>query len=414
MIKNDYGHLNCPYYLEKLKGGVEIYVIPRKSKTNNVTVLFSKGGYQADEKTAKYPLGTAYYLSHMIMDENFKKEEAKKNIMATSEVFYSYSSYSLTSNGEDLLPSLEKLMNKIVSPSYTEKEVDAFRLLDEERLKTEEANPLFKLEKYCPKGLYLKSAIQNGVYPSSAQEATLIHASSLKRFQKSYYTQDRLAIFFSGDVNPKEVINKIKSLSFPSSSLSNPETEYKNEEVYDKVSEEIIEIKGEDDSYLTYGIKFPARKVIYEAFGQAMFFFYELLLDAAFRKNPIFLSSIADLRSELLKSEFVEAGEDSYIMLTFRTPSRNELCNFMSNYLSKLPKKISSSFYDRVQNEYYVKNLGILHSPYLLSKEFARCYPNHITYPSVICHTQRLSYSSFKKFLEQIKTFPRSVVYTKR
>ncbi len=411
MIKNDYGHLNAPYYLEKLKDGSEIYVIPRKSETCNMTVLFSKGGYQENDKT-KYPLGTAYYLSNVIMDEEFKKEQAKKNIMATNVVSYSYSSYSLTSNGEDLFPSLESLMNRIDTASYTEKDVDKFRLLDEERLKKNEANPLFKIEKYCPKGLYLKSTIQNGIYPTSTQEGQLLHATSLKRFQKSYYTGDRLAIFVSGDVNPKEVISKIKNLSLPSSS-SIKEEEYKNEEVYDKVFEDVLEVKGDDDSYLTYGIKFPARKVIYEAFGQAMFFFYELLIDAAFKKNPYFLSSLADLRSELLHAELVEAGEDAYIMLSFRTPSRNELANFMSNYLSKLNKKVSSSFYDRIQNEYYVKNLGILHSPYLLSEQFARCYPNHITYPSIICHTQRLSYSSFKKFLEQIKTFPRCVVYSK-
>ncbi len=414
MIKNDYGHLNTPYYLEKLKGGVEIYIIPRKSKTLNVTVLVSKGGYHRSDIASRYPLGTAYYLSHVIMDENFKKEQAKKNIMADNNVSYSYSTYSLTTNGEDVFPSLKELMERISTPSYTEKDVEAFRLIDEERRKSEEINPLFKTEKYCPKGLYLKSGIQSGVYPTSQQEATLIHASTLKRFQKSYYTQERLAIFFSGDVNPKEIIAKIKSLPFPSLSLSNPEEEYKNEEVYDKVAEDIIEIKGEDDSYLTYGIKFPARKIIYEAYGQAMFFYYELLLDAAFKKNPSFLASVADLRSELLNAELIEAGEDSYIMLSFRTPSRNELCNFMANYLSKLNKKVSSSFYDRIQNEYYVRNLAVLHSPYLLCSEFARCYPNHITYPSVVCHTQRLSYSAFKKFLEQIKSFQRCVVYTKR
>ncbi len=411
MIKNDYGHLNAPYYLEKLKGGSEIYVIPRKSETCNVTVLLSKGGYQENDRT-KYPLGTAYYLSNVIMDEKFKKEQAKKNIMAANMVSYSYSSYSLTSNGEDLFPALEGLMNRISTASYTENDVEKFRLFDEERIKKDESNPLFKTEKYCPKGLYLKSGIQNGISPNSIQEGQLIHATSLRRFQKSYYTGDRLAIFISGDVNPKEIIEKIKNLPLPSSS-SNKEEEYKNEEVYDKVFEDVLEVKGDDDSYLTYGIKFPARKIIYEAFGQAMFFFYELLIDAAFKKNPSFLSSLADLRSELLHAELVEAGEDAYIMLSFRTPSRNELANFMSNYLSKLSKKVSSSFYDRIQNEYYVKNLGILHSPYLLCEQFARCYPNHITYPSMICHTQRLSYSSFKKFLEQIKSFQRCVVYSK-
>ena len=91
MIKNDYGHLNAPYYLEKLKNGAEIYVIPRKSDTCNVTVLVSKGSYQNNNSAVKIPFGTAFYLSNVLFDEKFKKEQAKKNIMATNEVSYSCS-----------------------------------------------------------------------------------------------------------------------------------------------------------------------------------------------------------------------------------------------------------------------------------------------------------------------------------
>ena len=69
MIKNDYGHLNAPYYLEKLKTGAEIYVIPRKSDTCNVTVLVSKGSYQNNNSAVKIPFGTAFYLSNVLFDE---------------------------------------------------------------------------------------------------------------------------------------------------------------------------------------------------------------------------------------------------------------------------------------------------------------------------------------------------------
>lgn len=406
MIKNDYGHLNAPYYLEKLKNGAEIYVIPRKSDTSNVTVLVSKGSYQNNNSAVKIPFGTAFYLSNVLFDEKFKKEQAKKNIMATNEVSYSYSTYTLTSNGEDLFPSLEEVMKRISAPSYKEEDVEAFRTLDEERIKKEENDPVLNLEKYCVKGLYFTSGIQNGIYPSSRQ-GTQIHASALKRFQQLYYTPSRIAIFFSGNVNPKEIIAKLKTLPFPAVS-SFKEEEYKNEENYEKACEELLEVKGKNESYLSYGIKFPARKVIYDAFGEAMFYSYEMMVDLLFKKNPYFLSSIADLRSELLDAKLVEAGEDCYLLLSFRSESYAEVTNFMANYLSKLTKKISSSFYERVQSEYYAKNLGMLYSPYLLSMQYARCYPNHISYPSVVCHTLRLSYSAFKKLLEQIKTFPRA------
>lgn len=410
MIKNDYGHLGAPYYLERLTNGAEIYVIPRKSKLTSVSVLVSKGGYQEEETPyGKFPFGTAYYLSNVLFDESFKRKQALKNIIAENEVTPSYSTFSLTTDSEDLLPSLSEVLGKLSSYDYTEKEVEAFRNSDKRRVEEEENNPFLLAKRLAVKGLYFKSPIQNGIRPLSGQ-GELIHASALRRFQATYYTPMRMAVYIAGDVNPKSVISAVKKMPFAVSAGEKKALEQQNQENYLKVAEELVVLEKRKVNLLCYAIKFPARKDLYEAYGESMFYSYELLLDLLFRKNNYFLSGIADLRSELLDAEFIEAGEDSYLLLTFRTDSAKEITNFLSNYLPKLSKKITNSLYDRIQEEYYAKNLALLSSPYLLLKEFARCYPNRVVYPALICHTKRLSYSAFRKLIEQIKTFPRSAV----
>ncbi len=410
MIKNDYGHLGAPYYLERLANEAEIYVIPRKSKLTSVTVLISKGGYQEENSVSgKFPFGTAYYLSNVLFDESFKREQALKNIIAENEVTQSYSTFSLTSNSEDLLPALSQVLGKLSSYDYTEKEVEAFRVLDENRVKEEENDPLLLAKRLAVKGLYFKSPIQNGIRPLSGQ-GELIHASALRRFQATYYVPKRMAIYVSGDVEPKAVIASIKKMPFSVSTMEKKMPEKPNPENYTKVSEELITLEKQSVNLLSYAIKFPARKDLYEAYGETMFYSYEFLLDLLFRKNNYFLSGIADLRSELIDAEFIEAGEDSYLLLTFRSDAAKEVTNFLANYLPRLSKKITNALYDRVQEEYYATNLAILSSPYLLLKEFARSYPNRVVYPALICHAKRLSYSAFRKLIDEIKTFPRAAV----
>ena len=43
MIKNDFGHLGCPYYEEKLENGITLILIPRKSKLKSAGIYIGKG-----------------------------------------------------------------------------------------------------------------------------------------------------------------------------------------------------------------------------------------------------------------------------------------------------------------------------------------------------------------------------------
>ena len=42
MIKNDFGHLGCPYYEEKLENGITLILIPRKSKLKSAGIYIGK------------------------------------------------------------------------------------------------------------------------------------------------------------------------------------------------------------------------------------------------------------------------------------------------------------------------------------------------------------------------------------
>lgn len=416
MIKNDYGRLGCPYYQERLENGVYVYFIPRHSKLKSATVYINKGTLLSAPvvNSMKIPQGASYYLANSILSKEIIHDFSKKGVMSKVDVDYSYTAFSLTTFAENSLFScLEKLMERISTPCVSEEEVNAFRESDQKRMEEEANDPILLSQKRVLDDLYFVSPLAHPVYPNE-EEAKNLHASTLRKFQELYYVPQRVVLFISVDDDPRETIKLVKKLRFPKP-LTILEEPNKKEEDYTKVKEEYVVIDSDDNSsYLSYGIKFACRHNIFDAYGEAMFFMYENLTKILFEKNHDFISGIADLKSDLVSCRFLQGGEDATILLTFRTDTPEEIVHFMSNYLTKVSKYAKSKLYDQLKEEYYAQAMKTLSSPHLVVDAFARAYPNHISYTSLVAHTMRLSSSVFKHFLEDIRQFRRSACYCKK
>lgn len=411
MIKHDYGHLKCPFYLDKVTPDFEICLIPRVNNVNSALLHISKGAYV--DSSLNYKVGTAYYLANAIMDPTMIKDYAKKGILLENEVTHSYTNYYLTSLSLPLYDSINDLFNRINTISYTEDSISKFKESDLLRAKEDENDTIVKTEQVLAKALYFSSPIQNSILPNYL-EANSIHSSLLKRFQENYYTADKMILFLSVNEDPRESLKQIKTLKLPKRT-NNIQTKIIKDDDYEKVNHDYIELTSTSlHSYLSYGIKFPSRESLYSNYGDAIFFIYEIMMDLVFNKNDIFLSSISSLRADFVSSKFVQAGEDSYICLTFRTENGQEVCDFIAKYLSKLEKRVNNKFFEQIKNEYYIRSLQKLSSPYQLVREFANSYPNHISYPSLISHSMKLNISTIKKFLYDLRDFRRACAYSKK
>lgn len=416
MIKNDYGHLKCPFYQERLENGSYVYFVPRNSNLKSATVYINKGTLNSSKvvSSTKIPEGAAYYLAHSILNKSLIQEFSKLGVMASVKVDYSYTIFSLTTLSEkNLFPCLSKLMNRISTPCITEKEVEEFREIDNARIIEEESNPISVTQKKVLENMYFTSSFAHPVYPS-LEESKNLHASTLKKYQEFYYVPFRTTLFISVNEDPRKTFEKIKELRLPKA-LTIKEENPDGEEDYTKVKCEYEVLPSLDNhSYLSYGMKFACRHNIYDAYGESMFFAYEILTKMMFTANPMFLTGIADVKSDLIDCKFIQGGEDAAILLTFRTDSPKEVINFLNNYFTKLSKKLTSKFFDQIKAEYYAESMKILSSPHLVVDAFAHAYPNHISYTSIVAHTMRLSHTVIKKFLEDIRQFKRVACYSKK
>lgn len=414
MIKHDYGHMGCPFYEEKLDNQLTVIFLPKKTEVKSATIYISQGGFlHAKEiSSSKIPFGSAYYTMNMIASSSLKESLKKDGCLLDSDLDYSYVRYSLNTL-DDIYKPLKKLMDRITKPCFEEKDIEAFKEKEKVLDKKRNMDPIYVSQRECLKDLYMSSPIQYGYIPSF-EDGVRIHASTLKKYQETYYSPDHIVIFLSLDDNIEHVLEEVKRFHFSTSSKLK-ETKFEYEEVYDKVEREYKEIEMETKhSYLTYGIKLPSREIIYDNYGELTFCAYEIFLSNIIYGNHEFNDHLNSLKTYLVDATLKEGGEDGYILLTFQTEDEISLINYLTSYFAKLGDKVSSSSFGALVKDIYAKAIREVALPNKALDHFSKSYPNHIPYTMLMKRIYHLSFSSYRRFLEEFKSFKKSVCFVKR
>ncbi len=412
MIKTEYGRFSAPFYQQKLDNGLSVIFLPRESRLNSALLYVPSGSYRHEESIngVKTPYGSAYVFQNLVLNEKRRKEFAKMSTKATSSLDYSYTLFHLDTL-DDIFPSVQKLLDVFLKQDFTEEEIEEFKKENQESLLSMEASSLHQAKQGLLDNLYVSSSIKKGIYPSF-KDVNLIHRSTLRNYVEKYAQANMMTLFISGNMKVEDVSKRIESLKVPShvTMSVSPNIE---EEPYDRVNHPYMEASRDsaDGSYLSFGIKFPKRKELYEAFGQLLFEFYEILVPTLFSANSSFLNGVSKTGSRLVDSTLEQAGEDGYVSLTFKTLESSQLIRFLTDYCSKLEKRISSKEFKSFLNDYYASSIEILSSPNTALDEFGRVYANNLAYTGIVSSIMKMSFNTYRNFLAKMDHFPKAAFY---
>ncbi len=408
MIKSDYGHLDCPFYEQKLKNGLKVLFIPMKDRGESAMVYLSQGGYLHDEKieSSKIPFGTAYYLAHMVMDDSFQRSLLQKGAIGRCESDLSYTSFQVTCK-KDVFTPLSMLLDRLYNMDFSEEALESMK-----DALSPKNDGLSLARKNLLLNLYSSSPIRLGVVPDREQ-AVPIHVTALRKYLQRYYVPNRVTLILCGDYTPNECMAKIEKLRLPKDIVTfNKELCF--DENYESPVKDYASTKATDGDYLVYGIKFKPREKLYEQFGQLMFFSYEIFKECLFTENADFLSGLRNADSDLLDVSFHEGGEDGYLLLSIKTKSPVAVLSFLTEYLERIEKHVDRRLFDDILSEYYAKGIALLRNPRTCVSSFSRAYANNLPYTSLLSLTAKTNYRSFKSFLKEVGTFVRSAYYLKK
>lgn len=410
MIKNDYGHLNTPFYQQKENTGVNLIFIPKKSEEKSGVLYIPQGFYLHDNEINKTKInfGCPFLLQEMILDEK-TREEINKEGKIESETTFSYTIYKITTKG-DLIKLFNILLERIRNLSLTDEIVESYK---KKLILEYKEDPLSISKEKTIENMFFSSPMTNGTH-CKGKDINKIHLTEMKKFLFRYYSLKSLTFIASYDADPSSFLEDCKKIHFPIF----PETksvEKKFEENYSEVKEkrDIIICRDSLDNILTFGIKLDERKNLFEKFGELIFIFYEIVLDYL-KEDEEFKKMLSDTNSSLLSMDLKEGYEDTFILMSFKCEKFSTLSNALSNHLSSIIKKKNRKYFKMIKENYMKKAEEILSDPDRLVYEFARVYADNLPYTYVVDKVRKFSYSDFLRILETILSYPRCVTYMKK
>ncbi len=411
MIKTEYGRFDAPFYQQKLDDGLNVIFLPRNGKLNTAILYIPSGSYQHEEyiNKVKTPYASAYVLQHLVLNEKRKSKFLDMKTLATSKLEYSYTLFKLETLNDIFKPTQE-LLNVFLKHEFDENDIDTLKKENKEVLLSYECDPLHQVEKGLLDNLYVSSLIKRGIQPTF-NDVNLIHSSTIKNYIKKFASGNEMTLFISGNMSVEDVSKKIEELKVPQR-IKLDVSKVKENEVYDRVNKPYSEKGIESDSnYLSFGIKFPKRQELYESYGQLLFEFYEILIPSLFSENLTFLEGLNNVQSRLIDAKLEQAGEDTCIILTFKTIGSSELIRFLTDYTSRLEKRLTANEFKAFIDNYYAKNLEKLSMSNTSLDEFARIYANNLAYTGLISSILKLSFNTYRNFLSKMNHFPKAAYY---
>ena len=219
MNKVKFKGLDLTLYKEKLKNGLEIYVVPFSNVNNNYVTFTTKYGSVNNEFvpidsdsmfTAK--VGIAHFLEHKLFEQKdgidpftfFSERGADANASTT----YFKTTYLFA--GPDFLEeNVNYLLDYVQSPYFTDKNVDKEKGIIEQEIKMYQDDPFTVIRE---KNLYNIFNIHPYKYPiiGSIKSINSITKEDLYTCYNTFYHPANMFITVTGNVNPEEVIKLIK------------------------------------------------------------------------------------------------------------------------------------------------------------------------------------------------------------
>lgn len=220
MKKSNLVRLGLDLYEEKLKNGLEVYVIPKDNVNGIYATLSTKFGSINHEfvpigkkKMVSVPLGVAHFLEHKMFEQKdnvdpftFYSERGCDANANTSNFKTTY----LFSGPNFLSENLNYLLDYVEDPYFTDENVEKEKGIIEQEIRMYEDDPFFKIYSKIIYNAFINHPIK---YPiaGTVKDVYSITKEDLYTCYNTFYHSSNMFLTVVGNVDPDDVINIVKS-----------------------------------------------------------------------------------------------------------------------------------------------------------------------------------------------------------
>ena len=244
IIEND--KVQEKVYMEKLKNGIEVMIIPKKTQKKYIIWGVNYGSidnkFTVDGKEVIVPDGTAHYMEHKMFEQENGKNSldvlSSLGVNANAYTTNNHTAYLFEDTNGKFYEALNEFMNYVQNPYFTDENVEKERGIIEQEIMMYDDDPDWKVYMNAVKAMYHKNTINIDV-AGTKETIAQIDKDKLYEINHAFYRPDNMAIVACGDFNPEDLIKELEKRMI----LEVPNQVIKR--IYEEEPEEIVEPRVE-------------------------------------------------------------------------------------------------------------------------------------------------------------------------
>ena len=343
MKKININNLDLELFYKKLNNGLEVYIVPDKSKKNTYVTYTTKFGsnnleFVSENEKIKLNEGIAHFLEHKIFEQEDGSSpfnEFDKN-GASANAFTNFDQTTYLFSGPDNFEkNLRLLIDFISKPYFTDENVEKEKGIIIQEIKMYQDSPFREGFKYIKNNIFKNHPIKYDV-GGTIESVNSVTKEELYKCYNTYYDPSNMFIVITGNVDYNEAIKIIES------SFSDKKSDLKIENIKyeepDEVEKDLQTIKmNVTIPKVNYGIKINMDdcKLSYKLIKQYLSIYFDSIISAT-----------SEL-SEYLKKEgiitddldycFEQADNHLLVVIIGETKQKEKLVEALKNELNKIP-----------------------------------------------------------------------------
>ncbi|MCY8101712.1 pitrilysin family protein [Bacillus haynesii] len=378
----EFKQLKETLYYEKMPGGLDVYVLPKKGFNKTYAVFTTKYGSidnqfvpLGKEEMVRVPDGIAHFLEHKLFEkedgdvfQQFSRQGASANAFTSfTRTAYLFSS---TSNVEE---NLETLVDFVQDPYFTEKTVEKEKGIIGQEINMYDDNPDWRLFFGLIENMYQEHPVRIDI-AGTIESISHITKDLLYECYETFYHPSNMLLFVVGPVDPEAIIRQVRENQQKKPYTDQPEIVRKEVKEPGAVFKKEQEIKmNVQSSKCLVGLKSAHPMNTGEALLKHELTI-NLILECLFGKSSSDYERIYEQGyiDETFSYDYTEEHGFGFVSVGGDTPEPDKLAEELKQVLFKAKETITAEKLELARKKKIGNFLKSMNSPEYIANQFTR------------------------------------------
>ncbi len=206
-------------YIEKLKNGLTVMIIPKKGIRKKYVMWATHYGsidnkfiVPGEENATNVPDGVAHFLEHkMFEQENGTNSLDTLTALGVNANAYTTNNYTtyLFESTDNFYPALDELMDYVQKPYFTDENVEKEKGIIAQEIKMYDDYPDWAVYMNAIRNMYKNNPIKIDI-AGSVESIYKIDKEILYKCYNTFYNPSNMVMCFCGDFEPEKLVEEVK------------------------------------------------------------------------------------------------------------------------------------------------------------------------------------------------------------